>query len=188
MFRSKTLTAVLILMFGIVGQIGYAMAAEPDSAAGYGFGHAPTDREIQRWDIDVGPTGAGLPPGQGTVSKGATVFAAKCAFCHGVTGQEGPNDRLVGGLGTLASRQPIKTIGSYWPFATTLYDYVRRAMPFNAPQSLTNDEVYAVVAWLLHQNGIIPADTMLDAKTLPAIHMPNRNGFVTDPRPDVSNK
>ena len=95
-------------------------------------------------------------------------------------------DRLVGGEGTLASRQPVKTIGSYWPYATTLYDYIRRAMPFNAPQSLTNDEVYAVVAWLLYQNNIISTGTVLDAETLPAVHMPNSNGFVSDPRPDVS--
>ena len=94
-------------------------------------------------------------------------------------------DRLVGGQGTLANSRPIKTIGSYWPYATTLYDYIRRAMPFNAPQSLTNDEVYSVVAWLLHQNGIIPLDQILDAKALPAIQMPNRNGFVPDARPDV---
>ncbi|GJL51585.1 MAG: hypothetical protein NPIRA01_28120 [Nitrospirales bacterium] len=95
-------------------------------------------------------------------------------------------DRLVGGEGTLDTQQPSKTIGSYWPYATTLYDYIHRAMPFNAPQSLTNDEVYAVVAWLLNQNGIIPTDIVLDAKTLPTVDMPNRNGFVPDPRPDVS--
>ncbi len=186
MFRFNTLAAVLVIIFGIVWQIGCATAAESHLTAGYGFGHAPTNSEIQRWDIDVGPTGDGLPLGQGTVSQGAAVFASKCASCHGATGQEGPKDRLVGGQGTLASQQPIKTIGSYWPYATTLYDYVRRAMPFNAPQSLTNDEVYAAIAWLLHQNGIIPADSILDAKTLPAVPMPNRNGFVPDPRPDVS--
>jgi len=94
-------------------------------------------------------------------------------------------DRLVGGQGTLKKDQPIKTVGSYWPYATTLYDYVRRTMPFTAPQSLTPDEVYSVVAWLLYQNGIIPDDAVIDAKTLPAVQMPNRKGFVPDPRPDV---
>lgn len=186
MFIANTLAAVLVMTVGIGWQTSEAAAAEQSTTTSYGFGHAPTDRELQNRDLDIGPTGAGLPPGQGTVSQGAAVFAAKCASCHGATGREGPMDRLVGGQGTLAGSQPIKTIGSYWPYATTLYDYIRRAMPFNAPQSLMNDEVYALVAWLLHQNGIIPPDTMLDAKTLPAVRMPNRNGFVPDPRPDVS--
>lgn len=186
MFRFNLVAAVLVITLGLGWQKGLATAAEAHSITGYGFGHAPSDRELQDWDIDVSPTGAGLPAGQGTVSQGATVFAGKCASCHGATGREGPMDRLVGGQGTLASREPIKTIGSYWPYATTLYDYIRRAMPFNAPQSLTNDEVYAVVAWLLYQNNIISTGTVLDAGTLPAVHMPNRNGFVPDPRPDVS--
>lgn len=186
MFRFNLVAAVLVITLGMGWQKGLATAAEAHLITGYGFGHAPSDRELQGWDIDVRPTGAGLPAGQGTVSQGATVFAGKCASCHGATGREGPMDRLVDGQGTLASRQPIKTIGSYWPYATTLYDYIRRAMPFNAPQSLTNDEVYAVVAWLLYQNDIISTGTVLDAETLPAVHMPNRNGFVPDPRPDVS--
>lgn len=97
-------------------------------------------------------------------------------------------DRLVGGAGTLGSQKPVKTIGSYWPYATTLYDYVRRAMPFSAPQSLSPEEVYAVVAWLLYQNGILAEDSALDAQSLPAIRMPNRKGFVSDPRPDVPTK
>ena len=94
-------------------------------------------------------------------------------------------DRLVGGARTLSTALPIKTIGSYWPYATTLYDYIQRAMPFDAPQSLTPDEVYAVTAWLLHQNDIIPKDAVMDPTTLPAVRMPNRHGFVPDPRPDV---
>ena len=185
MFIANTLAAVLVMMLGVGWQTSDATALERGPTTSYGFGHAPTDRELQNRNIDVSPTGDGLPPGQGTVRQGAAVFAAKCASCHGVTGREGPMDRLVGGQGTLANSRPIKTIGSYWPYATTLYDYIRRAMPFNAPQSLTNDEVYSVVAWLLHQNGIIPLDQILDAKALPAIQMPNRNGFVPDARPDV---
>jgi cytochrome c len=161
---------------------GVGVAEEPPL---YGFGRAATEAAIKAWDIDVSPSGAGLPPGQGTVQQGAAIYANKCAACHGPTGTEGPKDRLVGGHGSLATEHPIKTIGSYWPYATTLYDYIHRAMPLNAPQSLTPDEVYSVVAWLLHQNGIIPADATLDAQTLPSVRMLNRNGFVADPRPDV---
>ncbi len=153
---------------------------------GYGLGQSATDQEVQAWNIDVAPNGEGLPPGQGTAKQGAALFAARCASCHGSTGKEGPMDRLVGGAGTLATQHPIKTIGSYWPYATTLYDYVHRAMPFTAPQSLSPEEVYSIVAWLLYQNGIIAEDTVLDAQSLPDISMPNRRGFLPDPRPDVS--
>jgi cytochrome c len=157
-----------------------------DEPAGlYGLGRPASDAEIRAWDIDVAPTGEGLPPGQGTVKRGAQVYAAKCAGCHGPTGREGPKNRLVGGRDTLASPNPVKTVGSYWPYATTLYDYIRRAMPFDAPQSLSPDDVYSVVAWLLHQNGIIDEVTVMDTRTLPQVQMPNRNGFIPDPRPDV---
>jgi cytochrome c len=154
-------------------------------AADYGLGRPPTPADIQAWNIDVAPNGEGLPPGRGTVAQGAQVYAAKCAKCHGPNGVEGPFDTLVGGHGTLNTAKPIKTIGSFWPYATTLYDYVHRAMPFDAPQSLTSDQIYAVIAWLLHKNGIIPAETVIDASTLPSIQMPNRLGFIPDPRPDV---
>ena len=151
----------------------------------YGLGRAASEEDIRAWNIDVVPTGEGLPPGQGTVKQGGQVFAVKCAACHGPTGKGGPKDRLVGGQHTLKDAKPIKTIGSYWPYATTLYDYINRAMPFYAPQSLTSDEVYSVIAWLLFQNGIIPEDAAIDARTLPLVQMPNRDGFVPDPRPDV---
>lgn len=151
----------------------------------YGFGRPATDSEIKASNIDVVPDGAGLPSGQGTVQQGAVIYANKCASCHGVSGTEGPQTRLVGGQGSLTTEKPVKTIGSYWPYATTLYDYIYRAMPITAPQSLTPDEVYALVAWLLYQNGIIPADAVIDAQTLPTVKMPNRDGFVPDPRPDV---
>jgi cytochrome c len=153
---------------------------------GPAFGRSATADDIRLWNIDVTPDGEGLPPGRGTVREGAVLYAAKCAKCHGPSATEGPMDRLVGGRGTLTSSTPVKTIGSYWPYATTLYDYIHRAMPFDAPQSLTPDEVYAVTAWLLHQNGIIDETTVIDARTLPAIQMPNRHGFVPDPRPDVA--
>ncbi|HVY04394.1 MAG TPA: cytochrome c [Burkholderiales bacterium] len=151
----------------------------------YGLGRAATAEEIRAWDIDVRADGAGLPPGQGSVAQGTLVFAQKCAACHGNRGQGGPMDKLTGGNASLASPIPIKTIGSYWPYATTLFDYVRRAMPFNAPQSLSSDETYAVVAYVLHLNGIVAGDATLDANSLPAIAMPNRDGFIGDPRPDV---
>jgi len=181
-FRSHLLAAV--------GALGVLVACTgsgeaPQEPSGYGLGRPPTEAQVKAWDIDVSPTGEGLPPGQGTVAKGAEVFAAKCASCHGSTGVEGPMDRLVGGRGTLKTERPIKTVGSYWPYATTLYDYIRRAMPYNAPQSLKPDEVYAVVAWILHRNGIIQEDLVLNATTLPGVQMPNHSGFVRDPRPDV---
>ncbi|MES4787137.1 MAG: cytochrome C [Nitrospiraceae bacterium] len=150
----------------------------------YGFGPA-TEAEINAWNIDISPTGEGLPPGRGTVEQGAKVYAAKCAGCHGPTGAEGPRDQLVGGHRSLATERPIKTVGSYWPYATTLYDYIYRAMPITNPQSLTPDEVYSLVAWILHRNGTIPEDAIMDARSLPAVRMPNRDGFVPDSRPDV---
>jgi S-disulfanyl-L-cysteine oxidoreductase SoxD len=151
----------------------------------YGFGRPATEAEIQAWNIDVSPTGEGLPPGKGAVRDGAKVFAQKCAACHGPSGVEGPADRLIGGQGSLKTPHPVKTVGSYWPYATTLYDYIYRAMPYSAPQSLTPDEVYSVVAWILYRNGIISEDAVMDAKTLPAVHMPNRDGFIHDTRPDT---
>jgi cytochrome c len=149
------------------------------------LGQTATEEQIRRWNIDVSPSGDGLPPGQGTVADGAKVFAARCAHCHGPSGTEGHADRLVGGHGTLKTDRPIKTVGSYWPYAPTVFDYIRRAMPFDAPQSLNDDQVYALTAWLLHQNGIIPQDAVMTATTLPKVAMPNREGFIPDPRPDV---
>lgn len=162
-----------------------AEARSGDAAPHYGFGRPATEQEIKTWDRDASPDGAGLPQGRGTVKQGAQVYAATCAMCHGPTGIEGPMPRLVGGQGTLATEMPVKTVGSYWPYATTLYDYIHRAMPFTAPQSLTPDEVYSLVAWLLYRNGIVAEDAVMDARTLPSVRMPNRNGFVPDQRPDV---
>ncbi|WP_447979202.1 c-type cytochrome [Candidatus Nitrospira bockiana] len=161
----------------LVAGLGLVQAGERGSPV-YHLGRPATEADINAWDIDVSPSGEGLPPGRGTVRQGAAVYAAKCAACHGATGVEGPADRLVGGQGTLKSDQPLKAVGSYWPYATTLYDYIRRAMPLTAPQSLTSDEVYAVVAWILYRNGIIPEEAALDAGTLAAVQMPNRHGFV----------
>jgi len=150
-----------------------------------GLGTPPDAALLRAWDIDVSPDGAGLPAGSGSVADGRRVYAARCAACHGTEGQGNPMDRLAGGRGSLASAQPVRTVGSFWPYATTLFDYVRRAMPFDSPQSLTPDEVYAVSAFVLFLNGIVDENAVMDAATLPAVSMPNRNGFVDDPRPDV---
>jgi cytochrome c len=149
----------------------------------YGIGRSATPHEIAGWDIDVSPSGAGLPAGRGDVRQGEAIFAEKCAACHGAHGEGKPMDRLVGGIGTLRDKKPDKTVGSFWPYATTLFDYVRRAMPMNAPQSLTPDEVYAVSAYVLFLNGIVPQDATLDADNLARINMPNRDGFVSGDAP-----
>jgi len=150
------------------------------SAAAYDFGRQPTAAEIKLWDIDVRPDGTGLPPGSGTVARGEVVYAEQCSFCHGEKGINGIKDRLVGGQGTLATAMPIKTVGSYWPYAMTLFDYIRRAMPYPTPGTLSDDDTYAVAAYILSLNGIVPADGRLDQATLPKIQMPNRDGFVPD--------
>ena len=120
------------------------------------FGQPIAPADIAPWDISIGPDGTGLPPGRGTATQGEAVYAAKCQACHGEKGAGRPNDQLVGGIGSLApDKAPVKTVGSYWPYATTLFDYVRRAMPFQETKSLTNDELYAVSAYILNLNGII---------------------------------
>lgn len=158
-----------------------------EAQAGYGIGRTATPAEIVGWNIDIGRDGRGLPAGSGSVSHGREVFQNQCAACHGDKGQGGIGDRLVGGQGTLASSNPVKTVGSYWPFAPTLFDYIRRAMPQNAPGSLSNEDVYAVSAYILNLNGLLPTDAVLDAGTMAAIKMPNRRMFVGDSRPDVRN-
>jgi len=144
------------------------------------FGRTPSAAEIAGWDIDVRPDGTGLPAGAGTVAQGRAVYEANCAACHGTDGTNGIRDRLAGGQGTLASAHPVKTVGSYWPYATTLFDYIRRAMPYQAPGSLGADETYAVAAYILHLNGILPADGALDRASLPRVRMPNRAGFLPE--------
>ena len=141
------------------------------------LGRPLTPDEIRKLDITVEPDGRGLPAGSGSVSAGAMVYEQKCQACHGAKGAGGPQDRLTGGIGTLATGKAVKTPVSYWPSATTIFDYVRRAMPLQAPQSLSNDEVYAVTAYILSIDGIVPADAVLDAKSLPQVKMPNRDGF-----------
>ena len=155
----------------------------PAFAQSPNLGKPISPEDLASWDISIGPDGAGLPPGSGTAKQGEAVFAAKCQACHGAKGAGQPNDRLVGGQGSLPGDKPaIKTVGSYWPYATTLFDYVRRAMPFNESKSLTADETYAVSAYILNLNGIVGADDVLDAQSLPKVSMPNKGGFIPFPR------
>jgi S-disulfanyl-L-cysteine oxidoreductase SoxD len=167
--------------------IALACVTSAQAQSPYGIGRPATAAEISGWNIDIDRDGNNLPPGSGSVSHGHEVFDQQCAACHGAKGEGGVGDRLVGGQGTLATPKPVRTVGSYWPYAPTLFDYIRRAMPQNAPQSLSNDDVYAVSAYILNLNGLLAADATLDAKTLSAIKMPNRGMFVGDPRPDVKN-
>ena len=160
----------------------------PPPPARYEIGRAATPEQIARWDIDVNPSGAGLPAGRGTAAEGATVYARKCAACHGPKG-EGvpPGPRLIGrdprdGFPFASDVKLVKTVGNYWPYATTLYDYVHRAMPLGTPGTLQPDEVYAVVAWLLAENEIIPRDAEMNARSLAAVKMPAHDRFVPDNR------
>jgi cytochrome c len=142
------------------------------------FGTPADPGRIKAWDISILPDGTNLPPGKGSVSEGAQIYSDKCQMCHGANGEGKPADRLTGGIGTLKSPQPIKTVASYWPYATTVFDYIRRAMPVNHPRSLTDHEAYALVAYLLSIDGIVKKDAVLDAKSLPKIKMPNHDGFI----------
>jgi S-disulfanyl-L-cysteine oxidoreductase SoxD len=168
--RSLAVIAVLALAPAVVT---HARAAD-----GPNLGRAATAAEIAGWDVDIPPDGRGLPPGAGAAAAGAAVYSAKCQSCHGEKGAGQPNDRLVGGQGTLAGPAPVRTIGSYWPYATTIFDYVRRSMPYHQPQSLTADEIYAVTAYLLSLNGIIADGDVMNAQTLPQVRMPNRDNFI----------
>jgi cytochrome c len=154
----------------------------------YKVGHAPTAEEVKAWDISIPPDGSGLPPGEGTAEEGAKVYQARCQECHGADAKGGDEAALVGGHDTLATAKPLKTSTGYWPYATTLFDYTRRAMPFKNPGMLTDNQVYAVVAYLLALDGIIEKDAVMNAETLPKVKMPNRDGFVRDPRPGASGK
>ena len=163
-----------------------AGSAIADPAPLANVGEALTPEDIAAIDISVLPNGVGLPEGKGSAREGARVYATHCAACHGDQG-EGRGDfvALVGGRDSLSTDKPLLTVGSYWPTATTIFDYIRRAMPYNTPGVLTADEVYAVTAWILERNDIVSSATVLDRRSLPKVRMPNRNGFVPDPRPDV---
>jgi cytochrome c len=182
--RGALLLALGFVCGASLWAVGVA-GAPVDQSSSFGVGRAPTADELRAIDIEIMPDGTGLPAGQSTAAAGKNVYTRRCETCHGPTGVEGPQEVLVGGKGSLASAKPIKTVGSYWPYATTLWDYIRRAMPFDHPGTLTNDEVYGAAAYVLFLNGIVGEQDVLDQKSLPQVKMPNRNGFVSDPRPDV---
>jgi len=155
----------------------------------YGFGTNVGPQDLAKY-VTVQPDGLGLPPGSGNATAGAKVYADTCAVCHGDKLQGNPakgigGDRLTGGRGSLATATPIKTVESYWPYATTLFDYVKRAMPFSAPGTLNDNDVYAVVAFILSEAKIIKASDTMNAETLPKVMMPNRDGFISDSRPEL---
>lgn len=161
------------------------MAANAQHAAQdaevYGFGTHVSETQLEQFTSPL-PDGRGLPEGSGTVMQGEKVYMQTCVACHGANLEGGIGDRLIGGRGSLVNndpaKAPIKTVESYWPYATTLFDYVKRAMPFNAPGSLTDDQVYAVSAYILAKGNIIPPDALMDKTSLPKVEMPNRDGFI----------
>ena len=153
-------------------------SGSPVPTTGPNLGRPATAQEVAAWDISIPPSGVGLPAGSGTAKQGEAVYIAQCQACHGPKGVGKPADPLVGGIGSLATAKPVRTVGSYWPYATTLFDYTRRSMPATKPLSLTDVEVYAVTAYLLYLNGIIAESAEMNAQTLPQVTMPNRDGFV----------
>ena len=183
--------ACFLLALGVMGS-GWlsAQQSRPAAPKGPGLGVPATPAQIAGADVSIPPDGSGLPPGTGTPAEGEAIYNTKCVACHGLNGAGVPADRLVGGHGTLKDATPVKTIGSYWPYATTLFDYIRRAMPYHEPHSLTDGEAYALTAYLLHLNGIIAADATMDATSLPKVQMPNRANFLPayPPKPQVKKK
>ena len=174
----------------VVLSVGFAVLSSNGWAAdtrAFGFGTTPSPEELARF-VSPLPDGRGLPTGSGSVEQGKEIYAQQCVACHGQSLQGGLADRLIGGRGTLANgdptKAPVKTVESYWPYATTLFDYIKRAMPLTAPDSLTNDQVYAVAAYILSEAKIVPGDAVLDEKNLAKVMMPNRDGFIPDLRPD----
>jgi len=170
-----------LCLFGVPGIVTISLSmtlAQALAEQGPDLGIEATPAQITAWDISIAPDGEGLPEGSGTARQGKAVYAMQCIACHGQEGSGKPNNRLVGGHGSLSSPVPVKTVGSYWPYATTVFDYIRRAMPYTLSGSLTDGEVYAVTAYLLFLNGIVKEDDVIDAQTLPQVQMPNRDNFV----------
>ena len=151
------------------------------------LGKAISESDVAAWNIDIRtPDGQGLPAGRGSVAEGRQIYAAKCVACHGADAKGGPMfGTMVGGIGSMTQTPRILTPGSMYPYAPILFDYIRRAMPMDKPQTLTNNEVYALSAYLLNLNGLVPQDAVMDAQSLTKVQMPNRNGFLIDDRPDA---
>ena len=193
MRMQRATTKLILVAVGVTvgcsaGQGGGGSGTSSAGAqAAFGFGTPATAEDIRDWDIDIMPDGTGLPPGSGTVARGRLIYVEKCASCHGATGVEGPFDRLVGRVPNDEfpfgrDRSFRSTIGNYWPYATTIYDFTYRTMPFDAPGSLSPDELYSLVAVLLFMNELVPEDAVMNAETLPAVVMPARDRFVEDNR------
>jgi cytochrome c len=172
-FKMRCTRASVLAASIALASAGATFAQSPT----YKVGRPPTEAELRAWDNVVGTDGKELPPGSGSAADGAKVYATKCVFCHGATLTEGPAPRLVGGIDSLGTRAPLLTVGSFWPYATTVWDYINRSMPQGAEGSLTPDQIYAVTAFVLYKNGIVKETDVLDAKSLLKVQMPNRDGF-----------
>ena len=169
MYTRRLREFAVLLALALVSSAAFAQAPN--------LGKPINRAEIAAWDINILPDGAGLPPGSGTPAEGARIYAAKCSLCHGENGKGGPNAPLVGG-GPIKDMESEKTIANFWPFATTIFDYIRRAMPWRQPRSLANEEVYALTAYILSLNHLIGENDTMNAQTLPKVRMPNRDGFI----------
>jgi mono/diheme cytochrome c family protein len=171
MFTRKLLTCAVVSAFVLISSAALAQAPN--------LGKSIDPAEISAWDISILPDGTGLPAGSGTPAQGAPIYAQKCLMCHGANGKGGPSAALVGNPPLIGGeRDPVKTIANYWPFATTLFDFIRRTMPWQQPRSLTNEEVYALTAYILSLNKLIGENDEINAHTLPKVKMPNRDGFI----------
>jgi len=200
--RRQSTSTVLVIVMAVLLAGGLSLRLTPDAGAHqpasatatpgavstdgrFGFGQPATAAQIAAENVDVRPDGTGLPPASGTAAQGQAIYSVKCASCHGDSGREGGTGPILVDSRPFAPGATPKTVGNYWPYATTVYDYISRAMPPNAPGSLQPDEVYALVAYLLNANEIIASDAVMNDQTLPRVVMPNVNGFIPDPRPDV---
>lgn len=180
--RHYVRSILLVLSLGVASGAACQVVADASQSTNREspkLGRRATASDIAAFELSVESDGTGLPDGSGSVAQGKTTYSEKCAGCHGEAGSGGPADRLTGGVGSVSSKKPLRTAASYWPYAPSLFDYIRRAMPFNAPQSLSDSEVYGLVAYLLSVDGIVPGNTRLKARSLSRIVMPNRDGFVS---------
>lgn len=175
---SRRVIAISFVTVSVLAACASHSIAPGSLPQGPGLGQPANPAEIAAWDISIPPSGVGLPAGDGTVQRGESVYVTQCQACHGEKGAGKPADRLVGGISSLATAKPVRTVGSYWPYATTLFDYIRRAMPTTNPMSLRDDDVYAVTAYILYLNGVIGESAVINAQTLPQVKMPNRDGFI----------